>query len=139
MLVGVHLVVEVVEQPDAEEKPDARLLTVERIFGGDDFRGKSVSVRWMHDGRHWSTIDSDSLGQAELWQVEAATGEREKLISAAELIKAGSEEPLPIEGYAFSTDGQSISPSVIFVNLSASREKPLMSSFFSLRVFCSTL
>jgi dipeptidyl-peptidase-4 len=83
-------------------------LTVERIFGGDDFRRDSVSVRWMPDGTHWSTIDSDSLGQAELWQVEAATGEREKLISAAELMRAGSEEPLPIEGYAFSTDGRRI-------------------------------
>lgn len=81
-------------------------LTVERIFGSGDFAVQSISVRWMPDGRHWSTIDTDSLGRGELWQVEARTGRREKLISAAELIKAGSEESLPIEGYAFSEDGR---------------------------------
>jgi len=80
-------------------------LTVERIFGSGDFGGRAVSVRWMPDGQHWSTIDSDSL---ELWQVEARTGRREKLISAAELIRLGSEEPLPIEGYTFSDDGRRV-------------------------------
>ncbi|MFC1531292.1 S9 family peptidase [Gemmatimonadota bacterium] len=81
-------------------------LTVERIFGSDDFGVRSVSVRWMPDGQHWSTIDADSLGRGELWQVEARTGRREKLISATELIRSGSEESLPIEGYAFSDDGR---------------------------------
>ncbi len=81
-------------------------LTVERIFGGSDFRGESVSVRWMPDGRHWSTIDRDSAGRGELWQVEARTGQRQKLVSAAELMKSGWEEPLEIESYAFSTDGR---------------------------------
>jgi dipeptidyl-peptidase-4 len=81
-------------------------LTVERIYGGDDLQGRSDSMRWMPDGRHWSTIDRDSLGRGELWQVEAVTGERENLVSAAELIRAGSEEPLPIEGYTFSADGR---------------------------------
>jgi dipeptidyl-peptidase-4 len=77
-------------------------LTVERIFGSGDFSGQSVSVRWMSDGLHWSTIDSDSAGQSELWRVDARTGQREKLVSAAELIKQGSDEPLRIEEYTFS-------------------------------------
>ena len=81
-------------------------LTVERIYGSDDFSGQSVSVRWMPDGLHWSTIDQDSAGHSELWQVDARTDQREKLVSAAELIKEGSEEPLQIEGYTFSTDGR---------------------------------
>jgi dipeptidyl-peptidase-4 len=81
-------------------------LTVDRIYGSDDFSGQSVSVRWMPDGLHWSTIDRDSAGHSELWQVDALTGQREKLVSAAELIKQGSDEPLRIESYAFSADGR---------------------------------
>ena len=83
-------------------------LTVERIFGSGDFSGQSVSVRWMPDGLHWSTIDRDSAGHSELWQVDARTGQREKLISAAELIKEGSGDSLQIEGYAFSADGRRV-------------------------------
>jgi dipeptidyl-peptidase-4 len=81
-------------------------LTVERIYGSGDFSGQSMSVRWMPDGRHWSTIERDSAGHSELWQVDALTGQREKLVSAAELIKQGSDEPLRIESYAFSVDGR---------------------------------
>jgi dipeptidyl-peptidase-4 len=83
-------------------------LTVERIYASDDFDGQSVSVNWMPDGRHWSTTERDSLGREELWQVEAATGRREKLVSAAELVHQGSTDPLPIEGYAFSNDGRRV-------------------------------
>ncbi len=83
-------------------------LTVERIFGNGDFSSRSVSVRWMPDGRHWSTVDRDSLDRGELWRVEAETGTREKLISAAELIPAGSSEPLEIEGHTFSADGRRV-------------------------------
>jgi dipeptidyl-peptidase-4 len=81
-------------------------LTVERIFGGEEFRAESVSIRWMPDGRHWSTIETDEEGRSELWQVEARTGQREKLISAAELETPGTDEPLRIEGYSFSVDGR---------------------------------
>jgi len=81
-------------------------LTVESIYGNGDFRSQSVSVRWMPDGLHWSTIDRDSAGRAELWRVDASTGQREKLVSAAELIKDGSDEPLQIEGYTFSADAR---------------------------------
>ncbi len=81
-------------------------LTVERIFGSGDFSSRSVSVCWMPDGRHWSTVDRDSLDREELWRAEAETGTREKLISAAELIPAGYSEPLEIEGHTFSADGR---------------------------------
>jgi dipeptidyl-peptidase-4 len=81
-------------------------LTVERIYGSGDFSGQSVRVRWMPDGLHWSTIERDSAGHSELWQVDARTGQREKLVSAAELIKQGSDEPLRIESYTFSSDGR---------------------------------
>ncbi len=81
-------------------------LTVEQIFGSGDFSSRSVSVRWMPDGLHWSSVDRDSLDRGELWRVEAETGTREKLISAAELIPAGYSEPLKIEGHTFSADGR---------------------------------
>ena len=69
-------------------------LTVERIYGSGDFSGQSVRVRWMPDGLHWSTIERDSAGHSELWQVDARTGQREKLISAAEFHEAAAE-PVP--------------------------------------------
>ncbi|MCL7971905.1 MAG: S9 family peptidase [marine benthic group bacterium] len=93
-------------QPTAAAGQQA--LSVESIFGSGDFRGQSISVRWMPDGAHWSTIDRDSLGNGELWRVDARTGEREKLVSAAELVRPGSEQPLDIEGYSFSQDGRRV-------------------------------
>jgi len=81
-------------------------LTVERIFGSGDLSTRSVSVAWMPDGLHWSTVERDSVGRGELWRVEAETGTRDKLISAAELIPAGASESLQIEGHTFSADGR---------------------------------
>ncbi len=81
-------------------------LTVQSIYGDGEFGGQSVSVRWMPEGTHWSTIERDSTGRTELWRVDARTGQREKLVSAAELMREGSDEPIRIEGYAFSDDGR---------------------------------
>jgi hypothetical protein len=58
-------------------------LTVERIFATDELTAKTLSPTWMPDGRHWSVVEADSLDRDELWQVDAETGRRAKLISAA--------------------------------------------------------
>jgi len=83
-------------------------LTVESIYGSNEFRGEFISIRWMPDGGHWSEIEADSAGHSELWQVDALTGQREKLISAAELIRPDTTEPIEIEGYDFSADGRRV-------------------------------
>jgi dipeptidyl-peptidase-4 len=79
-------------------------LTVERIFGSEDFSTERDSVHWMPDGRHWTTVEPDSAGHDELWREEAESGRREKLISAADLVAPGGLEPLRIEGHSFSDD-----------------------------------
>jgi dipeptidyl-peptidase-4 len=94
-------------QPPAPARAQ-QALTVESIYGSSQFRGESVSVRWMPDGGYWSEIEADSTGRTELWQVEARTGQREKLISAAELERPGADEPFVIEGYEFSADGRRV-------------------------------
>lgn len=81
-------------------------LTVETIFGSDGLSSRSVAVRWMADGRHWSVVERDSAGFDELWRVEAESGRREKLVSSAELSPPGGGDPLRIEGYDFSEDGR---------------------------------
>jgi dipeptidyl-peptidase-4 len=83
-------------------------LTVERIFATDELTAKTLSPTWMPDGRHWSVVEADSLDRDELWQVDAETGRRAKLISAAELLPPGADESLSIEQSAFSTDGERV-------------------------------
>ncbi len=83
-------------------------LTIERIFGENAFSTRSVQTRWMEDGRHWSAVEQDSAGRPELWRIEAESGRKEKLISAAELVPTGAGEPIRIEGHTFSDDGRRV-------------------------------
>ncbi len=96
---------------DAQTPDDA--LTVERIYGSDYFDGDSISLRWMPDGRHWTTVEQDMEGRDELWRVDAQSGSRQKLISAVELVPEAGQDPIAIEGHQLSEDGRRV---LIFTN-----------------------
>jgi dipeptidyl-peptidase-4 len=88
---------------------DAALrLTVESIFGSADFAPATYSASWRDDGSRWTSVRTDSEGRAELWLVDAAAGREELLITANDLIPAGSAVPITADGYQFSPDGSKI-------------------------------
>ena len=80
--------------------------TVETIYGTEAFAADSVPARWLPDGVHWTVVEADAGNRDELWRVRAETGERVKLISAAELVGADPPRSLVIERAELSADGR---------------------------------
>ena len=91
----------------------AQELTVERIFGSREFASDLVSLEWMPDGRHYTTIERDADGNTDLVRVTAISGHEEILVRGRDLVPAGRTEPIEIESYAFSDDGSKL---LIFTN-----------------------
>jgi dipeptidyl-peptidase-4 len=94
-------------------------VTIDRLFG-DDFEGAFLgATRWLDDGAAYTTLeaagsaDEGRNGGLELIRYETASGEREVLVSAAELTPDGRERPLHIQGYDWSTDGSRL---LVFTN-----------------------
>jgi dipeptidyl-peptidase-4 len=90
----------------AQEKRDDPHLTVERIFGRHEFEAESPSVKWLHDGSGYTTLEpsKDPTGGQDLVQYDAATSKRDVLVPAAHLIPPRESAPLAIHGYTLSDD-----------------------------------
>ncbi|MCP4192404.1 MAG: prolyl oligopeptidase family serine peptidase [Planctomycetaceae bacterium] len=84
----------------AEDDPG--LLTLDRIYGGDEFSAQSVSVRWL-DEASYTAIEDTENGQ-EIALYDAESGERSILVAAEELVPPGGGSALVVEDYAFSND-----------------------------------
>jgi dipeptidyl-peptidase 4 len=73
----------------AQQAAHAGELTVDRIYGQPSLSGRLTrGVWWTPDGRKISFIDVKGQGKeamAELWEMDAATGERSLLVSAEKL------------------------------------------------------
>ncbi len=90
-------------------------LFTEEHFDGEDF----PNVQWLEDGRHYTVLEpatvlepttgpeapDDTEEPQDLVRYDAETGKREILVAATSLIPAGNTEPLVIEDYTFSGDG----------------------------------
>jgi dipeptidyl-peptidase-4 len=92
---------------EAVEKPSS-ILTLERIFGENEFNSESFSAKWLETGSEYTFLkkisEGDHKGSQEIWIAQPGKGESEVLVSASELIPTGKNTPLEIEGYAFSKD-----------------------------------
>jgi dipeptidyl-peptidase-4 len=78
-----------------------------RMYASPDFHVKSFGpARWLDDGVFYTTVEpSTAVKDArDIVRYQTATGKREVLVSAANLIPAGSKVPLAIENYAWSKD-----------------------------------
>ena len=61
---------------------DAKLLTVERIYGSPSLSGnRTQGMKWAPDGKRISYLDRRN-GALELWTIDAGTGERKVLVEA---------------------------------------------------------
>ena len=93
-----------VAAPVAAQVPE---LSVERIFGSSDFSTERVSLDWMDDGRSYTTLERNGA-LTDLYRIDARSGERELLLSGADVVPAGYEGPARISDYWFSTDGSKL-------------------------------
>jgi len=87
------------------KKPDPALLTLDRIYGGDEFASRSVAVDWLPDGHSYLTLQSDTK---QIVRVDAATGEETVLVDAARLTPGLEASPLAIDGFELSADGSRV-------------------------------
>ena len=92
-----------------------RALTLEGIFASAEYSGDRFGpARWL-DGDRYTTLEpSTSLrGGIEIAAYHAASGEREILVPAEELVPVGASAPLAVENYQWSEDGSKL---LIFTN-----------------------
>ncbi len=92
-----------------------RALTLEGIFASAEYFGDRFGpARWL-DGDRYTTLEpSTSLrGGIEIAAYHAASGEREILVPAEELVPVGASAPLAVENYQWSGDGSKL---LIFTN-----------------------
>ncbi len=83
-------------------------LSVDRIFGSDDFSTDLVSIDWMADGRHYVTVERDDSGLTSLYQVETISGQPQLLIDGRDLVPVGGNGPIAIDSYVFSADSSKL-------------------------------
>src|SRR3990170_2096978 len=102
---GLGLVLGPARALRAQQRPDLSLLTVERIFGSRDFAPESFGpARWLDDSTY-TVVEPAAVGRgSDLVRVDAATGRKTVLVSAATLTPPRAAEPLDIEDYDWSAD-----------------------------------
>ena len=81
---------------------DKSQLTLNRIYGGDEFKTSTKGFRWHNGSEYTALEDSKAEKGQELVAYDAATGERSVLVSASELIPDGLDTPIKVEDYSFS-------------------------------------
>jgi len=88
------------------QTPDSSLLSVDRIFGSNEFAAEPLGdVRWVPGSAAYTRLEPDTAlrGATALVRYDAATGSR-VWVPAARLVPAGDSLPLDIEDYALSPD-----------------------------------
>jgi dipeptidyl-peptidase 4 len=106
VLIGCYLLATVFDAASAGEKPDASLLTVDRIFGGKEFDLRPFAGRWLKNRDAYTVTEKSKENPegSDIVRYEARSGGRTVLVSASDLVPPGESKPLSINGYAFSKD-----------------------------------
>ncbi len=101
--------------PSSGTAQDRSVLTLERIFSGDEFRLKRFGpARWLEDGRGYTTLEAPASGAGtDIVRYETGSGERSVLVPAESLVPPGASGPLSIDDYAWSGDMRRL---LIFTN-----------------------
>jgi dipeptidyl-peptidase-4 len=99
-----------------EEPTNTAWLTVDRIFGKEEFKTQDWGpARWLKDGSGYTTLEkSETVKEArDIVRYEPESGRREVLVWASNLLARGESKPLKIEDYAWSDDGRKL---LLFTN-----------------------
>ena len=87
-----------------EASGDASRVTLERLFNSRDFAGeRSGGFRWQ-DAEHTTGFGENG----DLVRTHVTSGEQDVLVTAAQMTPEGADEPLAVEDYTFSDDGQRV-------------------------------
>ena len=99
----------------AGEDANPSLLSVKRIFGDHEFEADYVSMRWLGDGQGYISLDpsTDATGGRDLVRHDTRSRESTILVPASALIPPGSDAPLAVDDYTFSSDQARV---LIFTN-----------------------
>ena len=93
---------------------DPAKLTLGRLFASDDFKGDRVpATKWLDGGAYTNLVPSKAhKGASDLVRVEA-NGDTRVLVPAEKIIPPDATQPLPIDGYELSKDGDLV---LVFTN-----------------------
>lgn len=93
---------------------DSSRLTLDRIFNSREFASQRFGpARWLDDSSY-TTLERSAGGEGvDIVRYDAASGNRTVLVAASALVPAGADQPLSLQGYAWSPDGQRL---LIFTN-----------------------
>ncbi|MDB4557640.1 DPP IV N-terminal domain-containing protein [bacterium] len=83
---------------------DAAILTINRIYDGSEFSGKSFSGKWLSDTDSYTTLEATASGAEQIVRHEAGAETVVTLVNADDLTPAQSSSPLKVEAYTFSPD-----------------------------------
>ena len=95
---------------------DKGLLTLDRIFNSYEFYPEFYGpVKWLADGTGFTTVEYSSVvpGGQDLVKFDPAKEQSDVLISASELIPEGQVNPIEIDDYRWSEDGNKL---LVFTN-----------------------
>jgi dipeptidyl-peptidase-4 len=102
--------------PQTEATPnETALLSVARIFSSDEFHGEDQpTVQWLKDGSAYLALEAAAAGKGkDIVRHDPATGDREVLVRAEQLVPAGAKEPLGISSFTISNDARRL---LLFTN-----------------------
>lgn len=95
---------------------DEGLLTIDKIFNSNDFRGqRGGSTEWLPDGNGYTALEPSATikNGEDIVKVDPKTGAKVILVSAENLTPQDSKEPLSIESYSWSPNASKL---IIFTN-----------------------
>ena len=104
----VTLVGEAKEAGKASRKPeeDEARLTPERIFERRDFGAEDYAATWLDDTDAFWRLESAAEGAGrDLVRIDGRTGERQVVVTAAELTPPGEQSPLVVDSFQWSAKG----------------------------------
>lgn len=100
-------------QASAQQKPLPDL-TLENIYGGEFGQDGYGPVRWLMDGKGYTTLEPNAeIRGTDIVRYDAKTGERTIMVSAMNLVPAPGSEPLSVRDYIWSNDNTRL---MIFTN-----------------------
>lgn len=114
--VTILTLVTTIPSVSGQQVTDSSRLTIDRIFQSGELYGEFFrQPRWIDDGKAYTALEAseENPGAQDIIQYKTKNGKRSVLISAAQLIPEGREEPLHIDNYTWSSDKNQL---LIFTN-----------------------
>ncbi len=94
------------DDPDNGQAPpvDPAILTIDRIYDGSEFGGKSFSGKWLPGTESYTTLEPNTAGEHQIIRYDAGTGSSDIMVDADALTPPQASSPLKVENYTFSSD-----------------------------------